>query len=140
MFASTAFSKLSRIALVSVFCAGLFVASGELSMNPNGGVQMGNGGVAIASAAEPGKTEKKDVVGMVVGGMIDLANIVIKLLSIFLTPLIMLSGWLLSPDWTFGDIFGLRPILHKLWILISNVVYVVFGFMLVFVAFANIFG
>lgn len=52
----------------------------------------------------------------------------------------MLAGWLLSPDWTFGEVFGLRPVFHGLWILISNVVYVVFGFMLVFVAFANIFG
>lgn len=52
----------------------------------------------------------------------------------------MLAGWLLSPDWTFGEVFGLRPILHQLWVLVSNVVYVIFGFFLVFIAFANIFG
>jgi hypothetical protein len=53
-------------------------------------------------------------------------NLVIELLTFLITPLIMLAGWLLSPDWTFGEIFGLRPVLHQLWILISNVVYVIF--------------
>lgn len=153
MFQSTIFSKLSRLALLSVFCAGLFVTGGELRINDDSIVQMGSGGVYSAMAAETTKKtaaatpdptakkpDEKSVTNEAMGTLVDISNVIIKLLSIFLTPLIMLAGWLLSPDWTFGDILGLRPILHKLWILISNVVYVVFGFMLVFVAFANIFG
>jgi hypothetical protein len=57
-----------------------------------------------------------------------------------LTPLLGLAGWLLTPDWVFGEIFGLRPVLHDLWILVSNVVYVIFAFLLVAMAFMNIFG
>lgn len=57
-----------------------------------------------------------------------------------LTPLLMLAGWLLTPDWVFGEIFGLRPVFHNLWILISNIVYIIFAFLLVAMAFMNIFG
>lgn len=52
----------------------------------------------------------------------------------------MLAGWLLTPDWVFGEIFGLRPVFHNLWILISNIVYIIFAFLLVAMAFMNIFG
>jgi hypothetical protein len=52
----------------------------------------------------------------------------------------MLAGWLLTPDWVFGEVFGLRPVLHDLWILVSNMVYVVFAFLLVVMAFMNIFA
>lgn len=55
-------------------------------------------------------------------------------------PFAMLSSWLISPDWTFGDFIGLRPILHSLWVFVSNMVYVIFAAMLIVVAIANIFG
>jgi len=84
----------------------------------------GGGGAAVAEATNV---------------LVTIINELISLLSYVLAPLVMLAGWLLSPDWTFGDIFGLRPVLKQLWILISNVVYVIFAFILVFVAFANIF-
>ncbi len=143
MSQSQILSKISRLGLLSVFCAGLFLTSGELTVKPNDGVHFASGGVysAMAAGVEAASKDKtKEVVSDTTNAMVDIANFAIKLLSIFLTPLIMLAGWLLSPDWTFGDIFGLRPILHQLWVLVSNVVYVIFGFMLVFVAFANIFG
>lgn len=81
-----------------------------------------------------------DATNATINSIISFLNLGIGVLTFLITPLIMLAGWLLSPDWTFGEIFGLRPILHQLWILVSNVVYVIFGFMLVFIAFANIFG
>ena len=52
----------------------------------------------------------------------------------------MIAGWLMTPDWTFGEIFGLRPILHELWVTVANFVYIVFAFLLVAMAFMNIFG
>ena len=94
--------------------------------------------MAADDAAKP--TDTKDVMDATINSLITSLNVGIGILTFLVTPLIMLAGWLLSPDWTFGEIFGLRPILHQIWILISNVVYVIFGFMLVFVAFANIFG
>ena len=93
-----------------------------------------------AAETTPKKTETKDPMDETINSIISFFNLGIGVLTFCITPLIMLAGWLLSPDWTFGEIFGLRPILHQLWILVSNVVYVIFGFMLVFVAFANIFG
>jgi hypothetical protein len=46
----------------------------------------------------------------------------------------------MTPDWVFGEIFGFRPVLHSLWVLVSNVVYVIFAFLLVVMAFMNIFA
>lgn len=92
-------------------------------------------------AAEDAKKDtKKTPIDTTVESLVSLMNVGIGTLTFLITPLIMLAGWLLSPDWTFGEVFGLRPIFHSLWVLISNIVYVIFGFMLVFVAFANIFG
>ncbi len=120
------------------------MASGELGID-NNGVQIESGAIYSAStvhaAVETTTTADKKVTSdSTIDSIISILNLGIGVLTFLITPLIMLAGWLLSPDWTFGEIFGLRPILHQLWILISNVVYVIFGFMLVFVAFANIFG
>lgn len=67
-------------------------------------------------------------------------NAALNVMYALLTPMLMLAGWLLTPDWVFGEIFGLRPVFHNLWILISNIVYVIFAFLLVAMAFMNIFG
>lgn len=109
-------------------------------MSNSGELQIGNGGVYSAGAETPAAPTKKDPIDDTVNSIISILNLGIGILTFLITPLIMLAGWLLSPDWTFGEIFGLRPILHQLWVLVSNVVYVIFGFMLVFIAFANIFG
>lgn len=69
----------------------------------------------------------------------DVLNFFIEVLTFLMTPLIMLAWWLLSPDWTFGEVFNLRPVFHKLWIYASNVVYIIFAFVLVYVAIVNIF-
>ena len=137
MFQSQILSKLSRLALLSVFCAGLFITSGEVSVSNSEGLQISGGVQSVVAAETPTKQTPEDTT---INSIISILNLGIGVLTFLITPLIMLAGWLLSPDWTFGEIFGLRPILHQLWVLISNVVYVIFGFMLVFIAFANIFG
>jgi len=48
------------------------------------------------------------------------------------TPMIAFAGWLLSPDWTYGDLFGMRELLYRLWVLSSNIAY--FGYALILVA------
>lgn len=90
----------------------------------------------FAWAAPAATGEAKDVA---LSWLVDFLNLWIWVLTFLITPLIMLAGWLLSPDWTFWDIFGLRPVIHGIWILVSNVVYIVFAFVLVFIAFMNIF-
>lgn len=67
-------------------------------------------------------------------------NMLINALFVLLSPLLIFAGWLLTPDWVFGEIFGLRPILHSLWVLISNIVYIIFAFLLIVMAFMNIYG
>lgn len=72
--------------------------------------------------------------------LISVLNTLVALISLIYVPFSMLSSWLLSPDWTFGDFIHLRPVLHSLWVFVSNTVYVVFAVMLIVVAIANIFG
>lgn len=72
--------------------------------------------------------------------LISVLNTLVALISLIYVPFSMLSSWLLSPDWTFGDFIHLRPVLHSLWVFVSNTVYVVFAAMLIVVAIANIFG
>lgn len=52
----------------------------------------------------------------------------------------MLATWLMSPDWTAGDIFGLRPVFHSLWVTISNITYFIYAILLIFIALATIFN
>ncbi|MCT4617391.1 MAG: hypothetical protein N4A38_04235 [Candidatus Gracilibacteria bacterium] len=51
-----------------------------------------------------------------------------------------LVGWLMTVDWTTGTIFGLDSVFRELWIMISNIVYLAFAFILVIIAFMNIIG
>lgn len=52
----------------------------------------------------------------------------------------MFASWLMSPDWTSGDIFNLRPKMHELWITVSNITYFIYAILLIFIALATIFN
>lgn len=52
----------------------------------------------------------------------------------------MMAGWLMSPDWTSGDMFGIRPLLHSLWVIIANVTYFIYAILLIFIALGTIFN
>jgi hypothetical protein len=67
-------------------------------------------------------------------------NIFLDILTFVVSPAIMLAGWLMSPDWTSGDLFNLRPILHDLWVLVSNITYFIYALLLIFIALATIFN
>lgn len=54
--------------------------------------------------------------------------------------MVILCGWLLSPDWTMGDFFGLRPYFKEVWVLVANIVYIIFALMLLYMAVMQIFG
>lgn len=66
-------------------------------------------------------------------------NFAIELCNLLFAPLLMFAGWLLTPDWTVWDFIGLRPALHSLWVLMFNLVYVIFAFLLIYIAILNIF-
>ncbi|MDD3119996.1 MAG: hypothetical protein PHF46_01145 [Candidatus Gracilibacteria bacterium] len=75
----------------------------------------------------------------VFGTILDSLDVVVKIMNLLLAPLILLIGWLLSPDWTFGDFIGLRPMLHTLWIFIFNMVYIIFALLIIGIGVYNIF-
>lgn len=67
-------------------------------------------------------------------------NIALVWVNVVIAPAVILASWLMSPDWTSGDAFGLREIMHKIWIIISNIIYFVYAILLIIIALATIFG
>ncbi len=65
-------------------------------------------------------------------------NILIQLLGVFLSAITYLSAMFLSPEWYNGSIFWLSGYFKNIWILVSNLVYFVFAFILIWIAFMNI--
>ncbi len=126
-------SALSLVALVSW-------ASGVSDVVP---VSEGNFGIrAEFGVSEAFAEDKKELSKEAQGAQAaaTFINGLHSVIQILFLPATMLAGWLLSPDWTFGEIFGLRVVFHDLWVLVSNVVYAIFAFILVGIAFMNIFG
>lgn len=72
--------------------------------------------------------------------IVQVLNLVFTVITFLLTPAIILAGWLLSPDWTMGDFFGLRPYFVNVWVLVSNLVYIIFALMLLWMAVMQIFS
>lgn len=57
-----------------------------------------------------------------------------------ISPLILFVGWLMSPDWTAGDLFGLRVPMYNLWVIVSNIVYFVYAVLLILIALGTMFN
>jgi len=95
----------------------------------------------IYAADDPAKKnntsiEMKEMYNKLVAAL----NIVLAALSFIIMPAIILASWLMSPDWTSGDAFGLREIMHDIWIIVSNIIYFVYAILLIIIALATIFG
>ncbi len=52
----------------------------------------------------------------------------------------MFVSWLLSPDWTSGDFFGLRTPMYNLWKVVANFIYFVYAILLIVIAIATMFN
>lgn len=72
---------------------------------------------------------------------------VVKILNGFITAAAALMGMVTSfitmflyPGWVNGTLFGLQDYLKIMWILVSNIVYFIFAFILIAIAFMNIIG
>lgn len=81
-------------------------------------------------------SQDSDAIEMIV----QVLNFLFTVITFLLTPAIILCGWLLSPDWTMGDFFGLRPYFIQVWVLVSNLVYIIFALMLLWMAVMQIFS
>lgn len=73
-------------------------------------------------------------------GVIDGINVLLGILTAIVSPVIMLAGWLMSPDWTSGDFFGLRAPMYKLWVTVSNIVYLIYAILLIIIAIGTMFS
>lgn len=73
-------------------------------------------------------------------GMIDVLNIALGVLNVIVSPVILFAGWLLSPDWTSGDLFGLREPMYRLWVVVSNIVYFIYAILLILIALGTMFN
>jgi len=61
-------------------------------------------------------------------------------LTVAVSPVVMFVSWLLSPDWTSGDLFGLRAPFYKIWQIVANFIYFVYAILLVVIAVATMFN
>jgi hypothetical protein len=52
----------------------------------------------------------------------------------------MFAGWLMSPDWTSGDLFGIRKPMYSLWVTVSNIVYFIYAILLILIALGTMFN
>lgn len=98
-------------------------------------------GSAVTPAAAPKTdpatdTDVKKMMNNLVAGL----NIILGIVTFIASPAIMLAGWLMSPDWTSGDLFGLRTIMHSLWVTVSNILYFVYAVLLIIIALATMFN
>lgn len=92
-------------------------------------------------AAEPAKKDDASAKTMeAYNSMITTLNIVLYAISAIVTPIVLFVGWLMSPDWTSGDIFNLREPMYKLWITVSNIVYFIYAILLIFIALGTMFN
>jgi hypothetical protein len=81
-------------------------------------------------------TEMKKMLDSIIAG----ANVILWILTIAVSPAIMFAWWLMSPDWTSGDLFGLREPMYNLWVTVSNIVYFIYAIILILIALGTMFG
>ncbi len=91
-------------------------------------------GESLFAAEEPvlSKEDSEKVVA-ILNGIITWAAALMWMVTSFITMF-------LYPGWTNGTLFGLQDYLKTIWILISNIVYFIFAFILIAIAFMNIIG
>jgi len=71
---------------------------------------------------------------------VDIAQALMQIAASILGVVTALVSLFLHPGWINGTIIGLDEHMKEIWILISNVVYFIFAFILILIAFMNIIG
>ena len=59
-------------------------------------------------------------------------------LAVFLALISYLTTMFLSPEWVNGSLFWMNTVFKSIWIMVSNIVYLIFAFILIWIAFMNI--
>jgi len=72
--------------------------------------------------------------------VIKAVNTILIMASAILWATTALASLFLTPEWVNGTLFGLDKYMKEIWILISNIVYFIFAFILITIAFMNIIG
>ncbi|NUJ97545.1 hypothetical protein HGA92_02015 [Candidatus Gracilibacteria bacterium] len=70
----------------------------------------------------------------------DWLKLIFSVSAALIGVLTSLVSLLLFPGWTSGNIIGLDTYMKEIWILVSNVVYFIFAFILIYIAVMNIVG
>lgn len=78
-----------------------------------------------------GADEWANAIITIIDGIFDLWAVLIWLFSI-------VAGFLISPEFITWEVFWMDVVMRDIWVLVSNVVYLAFWFIIVFVAFMNI--
>lgn len=68
----------------------------------------GGAGGGNTPATDTTKSPKDTEIQKAYNAFVVLLNSATDILTIFVAPAIMFAGWLMSPDWTTGDFFGIR--------------------------------
>ncbi len=71
---------------------------------------------------------------------IKVINYILIMSSALLWAATALISLFLTPGWVNGSIFGLDGYMKEMWIMVSNIVYFIFAFILIMIAFMNIIG
>lgn len=69
---------------------------------------------------------------------IDVTRWITTIITVFLSLMTFLTTMFLSPEWINGNIFWLNSYFKDIWVLVSNFVYLIFAFILIWIAFMNI--
>ena len=89
------------------------------------------GDTALAAGAKTTDTET-------VKKFAEIINAILKGVSLLLWLMTYLATVFLSPEWINGSLFWMNAKFKEVWIMVSNVVYFIFAFILIWIAFMNI--
>lgn len=71
---------------------------------------------------------------------VEITNALMKVIAWIIWIMTAFVSLFLQPDWVNGSFIELDKYMKAIWILMTNVVYMIFAFILIFIAFANIIG
>lgn len=71
---------------------------------------------------------------------VTILNELIKAVAVVITFWTNIVGWFLYPEWTNWTIIWINNILKTIWIMVSNLVYFIFAWVFIWIAFMNIIG
>lgn len=131
--------KIFTSSLIALIGLGGFFVNIEKQETSNNSVGYSIEGISSTYAADPSTPTKEDI-SKKWNDAIDYLNMGMGVLTAISAPAIILASWLMSPDWTSGDLFGLRGVMHTLWITVSNILYFIYAILLIVIALATMFN